>query len=115
MAYKDRLKKVTIENNDVFKVIKAYDSPDAFFYLDPPYVSANQGHYSGYTADDFKKLLDVCSQLQGKFLLSSYPETQLFEYIEKFGWKSEKHEKNLAVDGRRKENKKKTECLTWNY
>lgn len=115
LAYKDRLKKVTIENNDVFKVIKAYDSPEAFFYLDPPYVSANQGHYSGYTADDFKKLLDVCSQLQGKFLLSSYPETQLFEYIEKFGWKSEKHEKSLAVDGRRKENKKKTECLTWNY
>lgn len=114
-AYKDRLKKVTIENNDVFKVIKAYDSPDAFFYLDPPYVSANQGHYSGYTADDFKKLLDACSQLQGKFLLSSYPETQLFEYIEKFGWKSEKHEKSLAVDGRRKENKKKVECLTWNY
>lgn len=114
-AYKQRLKKVTIENNDVFKVIKAYDSPDAFFYFDPPYVSANQGHYSGYTEADFHKLLEACANLEGKFLLSTYPETLLFEYIEKYGWKHEKHEKSLAVDGRRKENKKKVECLTWNY
>lgn len=114
-AYKDRLKKVTIENNDVFKVIKAYDSPDAFFYFDPPYVSANQGHYSGYTEADFFKLLSFCATLQGKFLLSSYPEPALFEFIQKHGWKHETHEKTLAVDGRRKENKKKIECLTWNY
>ena len=114
-AYRDRLKKTTIESNDVFKVIKAYDSPDSFFYFDPPYVSANQGHYSGYTEADFHKLLEACSNLQGKFLLSTYPETLLFEYIQKFGWKHETHEKSLAVDGRRKENKKKVECLTWNY
>jgi DNA adenine methylase len=115
-AYKERLKKVTIESNDVLKVIKAYDSPDAFFYLDPPYVSANQGHYSGYTESDFRALLDVCSQIKGKFLLSTYPEEILLEeYIPKFGWNHEQHEKTLAVDGRRKANKKKVECLTFNY
>jgi DNA adenine methylase len=114
-AYKLRMKKVTIECYDVLKVIKAYDSPDAFFYLDPPYVSANQGHYSGYTKEDFIKLLDACSKLQGKFLLSSYPEDVLMEYRQRFGWKSEDHTKTLAVDGRRSENKTKVECLTWNY
>ena len=115
VAYKERLKRVTIESNDALKVMKAFDSEDAFFYLDPPYVSANQGHYSGYTETDFRKLLDVCSQLKGKFLLSTYPEPSLFEYIEKLGWKHESHEKTLAVDGRREKTKKKIECLTWNY
>ncbi|PAC27770.1 DNA adenine methylase [Flectobacillus sp. BAB-3569] len=113
--FQQRMKRVTIENYDVLKVVKAYDSPDAFFYFDPPYVSANQGHYGGYTLDDFKNLLDACANLKGKFLLSSYPEPILMEYRKKFGWKSKDIEKTLAVDGRRKATKKKIECLTWNY
>ncbi len=113
--YQMRMKNVTIECYDVLKVIKAYDSPDAFFYLDPPYVSANQGHYAGYTEIDFRNLLDACANMQGKFLLSSYPEDILMEYRQKHNWKSEDIVKTLAVDGRRKENKTKTECLTWNY
>lgn len=112
--FKDRLRKVTIECYDVLKVIKAYDSPDAFFYLDPPYVSSDQGHYAGYTLDDFRALLDACAKLKGKFLLSSYPESLLMEYRERFGWKSEDIEKNVAVT-QRKVPKKKIECLTWNY
>lgn len=113
--YKQRMKRVTIESYDVLKVIKAYDGPDAFFYLDPPYVSANQGHYGGYTKEDFVRLLDACSKMQGKFLLSSYPEDVLMEYRERYGWKAEDHTKKLAVDGRREATKTKVECLTWNY
>lgn len=114
-AHQERMKKVTIENYDVLKIIKAYDSEDAFFYLDPPYVSANQGHYAGYTMDNFRQLLDACVGLKGKFLLSSYPETILMEYREKFGWKTNDIVKTIAVSGKRTENKLKTECLTWNY
>lgn len=113
-AFKTRLKKVTIECYDVLKVIKTYDAPDAFFYLDPPYVSSDQGHYGGYTMDDFRRLLDACANLKGKFLLSSYPEALLKEYREQFSWKFEDIEKTLAVS-QRKEPKKKLECLTWNY
>lgn len=114
-AFTERMKKVTIECYDVKKVMKAYDGPDTFFYLDPPYVSANQGHYGGYTEADFLQLLDDCATMQGKFLLSSYPETILAEYRKKYGWKSEDVEKTLAVDGRRAQQKTKIECLTWNY
>ena len=114
-AYKLRMQKVTIECYDVLKVMKAYDDPDAFFYLDPPYVTSNQGHYKGYSMDHFRELLDACAQLKGKFLLSSYPETLLMEYRQQHGWKSQDVEQTLAVDGRRKENRTKLECLTWNY
>lgn len=114
-AYKIRLKKVTIECYDVLKIIKAYDSPDAFFYLDPPYVSSDQGHYSGYTMEDFKNILDACANMKGKFLLSSYPEEILLEYRKQFGWKFEDHQKIIAINGKKQEQKMKTECLTWNY
>lgn len=114
-AYQERLKRVTIESYDVLKVIKAYDSEDAFFYLDPPYVSSDQGAYKGYTADDFEKLLEACATMKGKFLLSSYPEPQLLDYRQRHGWQTEDITKTLAVDGRRAEKKTKVECLTWNY
>jgi len=39
----------------------------------------------------------------------------LTEYRKKHQWKTEDNVKTLAVDGRRKENKTKIECLTWNY
>ncbi len=35
--YKDRLKGVKMENRDYKYIIKKYDSPTSFFYLDPPY------------------------------------------------------------------------------
>ena len=114
-AYQERLKRVTIESHDVLKVMRAYDDQDAFFYLDPPYVSADQGMYKGYTEDDFKRLLDACANLKGKFLLSSYPERTLIEYRQKQGWQTEDIEKTLAVDNRRSGKRKKIECLTWNY
>ena len=114
-AYQARLKFVTIESYDVLKVIRAYDTPDTFFYLDPPYVSSDQGMYKGYTTEDFVKLLDACVNMKGKFLLSSYPEPVLLEYRQKYGWHTEDIEKAVAVDGRRKETKTKVECLTWNY
>lgn len=113
-AYQQRFKRVTIENYDALKVIRAYDSPDTFFYLDPPYVSADQGHYEGYSMDDFRQLLDACATMQGKFLLSSYPEQLLLEYRERLGWKSRDFEKWLTVD-MTKASRKKVECLTWNY
>lgn len=114
-AYQQRIRTTTIESYDVLKVIRTYDSPETFFYLDPPYVSANQGHYAGYTLEHFKALLDACANLKGKFLLSSYPEDLLTDYRQQHGWIAEDHVKTLAVDGRRKANKTKTECLTRNY
>lgn len=113
-VFQERMKRVTIESYDALKVIKTYDSPETFFYLDPPYVSSDQGHYSGYTIEDFKALLDVCANMKGKFLISSYPEPLLVEYRSRFNWKAEDHEKTLAV-GPRKVPKKKVECLSWNF
>ena len=38
-----RLQEVQIENRDFEIIFKNYDSPDTFFYLDPPYVPETRG------------------------------------------------------------------------
>jgi DNA adenine methylase len=70
--YLDRLAPVHISNTDELKCIEQWDSPQTFFYCDPPYPGSNQGHYSGYSVSDFERLIDTLNQCQGSFMLSCY-------------------------------------------
>lgn len=114
-TYLKRLERTEIFCRDAVNLIKLKDTPGTFFYCDPPYVSSDCGHYKGYTMDHFRELLDTLTKIEGKFLLSSYPEEILMEYRTKFGWKSEDTIGEVAVTGKREDKKMKTECLTWNY
>ncbi len=114
-AYQQRLKKVTIESYDAIKVIQTYDSEDTFFYLDPPYVSSNQGHYAGYNLEMFTKLLDVCANMKGKFILSSYPEEILQEYRKAYNWNFQDFEMRISMTAKNDPTRMKTECLTYNF
>jgi DNA adenine methylase len=67
------------------KVIESTDTPTTFHYIDPPYYNADMGHYGGYTADDFEKLLIMLGKVEGKFLLSSYPGEMLDKYTAQAG------------------------------
>ena len=111
-----RLEQTQIECNDAFTVIKAYDTPETFFYVDPPYIGADQGHYKGYTEESFRALLLRLSKIQGRFILSSYPSSILDEYIEKCGWYSFRMGMNLHVNVKKEQIRKgKIEVLTANY
>lgn len=67
-----RLLSVHMENRDAIEVIQKWDSPQTFFYCDPPYPGADQGHYSGYSRKDFNELVEVLGFCQGSFVLSCY-------------------------------------------
>lgn len=112
-----RLEHAQIENNDACKVIASRDTIDTFHYVDPPYINSNQGHYGGYSEQDYRNLLDTLSEAKGKFLLSSYPSKILDEYIEKHGWYSRAFDKPLSA--RKSEGNaprgRKIEMLTANY
>ena len=56
------------------KIIKQWDSPQTFFYCDPPYPSAEQGHYGGYTLEHFQALVSTLDTCQGSFILSNYDQ-----------------------------------------
>lgn len=70
--FAERLLTVYLSCDDALKIIKDWDSPQTFFYLDTPYPEADQGHYAGYTTDDFKNLCSVLNKIEGSFLLSCY-------------------------------------------
>lgn len=91
-AFCDELKKLleacTIEQDDAFKVIKRYDTENTFHFVDPPYVGHNMGHYSGmFSPEDMKCLLDLLSQIKGKFMLTMYPDDMIAQYAQKNGWR----------------------------
>ena len=65
----DRLQGVTILNQDYSKVIKKYDSPSSFFYLDPPYLDVAVRDYTHKTID-IPALASQLRGLKGRFLLS---------------------------------------------
>jgi len=116
--YHERLKNVTIMNLDALEIIKRFDNEEAFIYVDPPYINSDCGHYKGYSKDDFIKLLERLSSIKGKFLLSSYPNEILDEFIKNNNWEFKQIDKPLRVTSRpedKKYSKRKIEQLTANY
>tara|TARA_R110000751_G_scaffold17895_3_gene54742 strand:+ start:9745 stop:10527 length:783 start_codon:yes stop_codon:yes gene_type:complete len=68
--YKERLKNTRILNQDYKTVIKKYDNPDAFIYLDPPYSTASDNN--DYKDNDIKieDIINLLKTVKGKFILS---------------------------------------------
>jgi DNA adenine methylase len=114
-AYKERLQNTTIECNDALKILKSYDRPFTFHYVDPPYINCDQGHYAGYTEKHYKDLLDTLATLEGKFLLSSYPNTLLSEYAENNKWNVKTFEMMKASSNCAGKKSKRIEVLAGNY
>lgn len=108
-----RLRRGQLECRDAIQVIKRYDSKRTFFYLDPPYFNADQGHYKGYTIENFTELLETLANIKGKFILSSYPSKVLNKYISKYKWTSFIVEKKITVA--KYLTKSKQEVVTGNY
>ena len=68
-TYSDRLSSVSINNKDYKTIIHDYDSPNTFFYLDPPYENTGKT-IDQYSDINFDELFDILSSIKGKFLLS---------------------------------------------
>lgn len=71
----ERLKDVVILNQDYKEVIKKYDGPNTFFYLDPPYPKADMNWKN---MPKQKEIETILKSIKGKFLLS-YEITEGFE------------------------------------
>ncbi|MHB9292511.1 hypothetical protein Holit_01609 [Hollandina sp. SP2] len=115
MDYAVRLQRVQIECCDALRIIKSRDREDTFCYLDPPYVGADQGHYDGYSQEDFENLLAILETIKGKFLLSSYKNKSLEGHIKRHGWEKVEIKMECSMTNRYANPKIKTEVLTANY
>lgn len=110
-----RLQDVQIECCDALKIIRSRDSADTFFYLDPPYVGSDQGHYDGYSQEDFNNLLDELSKIEGKFILSSYRNKTLTEFAQRLGWYQVELKMAKPMTARTGKTLHKIEVITTNY
>lgn len=111
----ERLENVQLESNDAIKVIESRDTVNTFHYVDPPYIGTAQGHYSGYTDQDFIALLNVLKNVKGKFLLSMYESDILDEYIERNSWSIKRINMPLSANNAKGKRKRKIEVLVSNY
>jgi DNA adenine methylase len=112
--YAVRLQRAQIECCDALRIIRSRDAEDAFFYCDPPYAGADQGHYDGYGQEDFEALLGVLEAVKGKFLLSSHRNAALGEAVGRNGW----HTMELRMASpmtNASSKRRKIETLTANY
>jgi len=69
----DRLSKTAVHGRDAIAIIKKYDSPSTFFYLDPPYPGRTfigSRNEDKYTNEDLARLIDQLRHIKGKFALS---------------------------------------------
>ncbi|MDR0909374.1 MAG: DNA adenine methylase [Spirochaetaceae bacterium] len=113
--YAIRLQNTQIECADALRVIRSRDMPDAFFYVDPPYVGTDLGHYDGYTQDDFDNLLKLLETIKGKFLLSSFKNASLDKFVKRNGWTSVGLKMASPITNRSDHPRGKVEVLTANY
>lgn len=111
--YAIRLQNVQLECADALYIIRSRDTPKSFFYCDPPYFNSDCGHYGGYTKGDFQTLLNALTDIEGKFLLSSYPSPELTAFTVARGWHTVQFEQQVSVN--KGSGKKKIEVMTANY
>jgi DNA adenine methylase len=111
------LKITEVENMDFEDVIKKYDSPTTYFYVDPPYWKT-ENYYSNHDFDrnDHERLASVLKNIKGKFSLSYYDFPLLSEWfpIDKYYWEKKLFAKAAAAKQGKKQNMGE-ELLIMNY
>ena len=106
-----------VENMDFEDVIKKYDSPTTYIYLDPPYWKT-ENYYSNHDFDreDHERLVKVLSEVKGKFSLSYYDFEILSEWYPKdeYVWETKDFTKAAGASSGKSQSKG-TELLIMNY
>jgi len=65
-----RFRKVKIECKDFREIIQKYDSPNTFFYVDPPYVGREFRYEGGFSKQDHIDLANLLNNIKAKAMVS---------------------------------------------
>ncbi|HID45009.1 MAG TPA: DNA adenine methylase, partial [Chromatiaceae bacterium] len=99
-GWAERLRGVFIECSDYTKVIKRWDSPQALFYVDPPYLDTTRSNGLGsygheFTEEDHCLLAELLNTIQGHVVISGYP-SELYDRVLFKDWR--RYERNTIAD-----------------
>lgn len=99
------MRNTTVLNQDYKTVIKRYDSPSTFFYLDPPYAST-AGEVYDKDSINYEELANVLKGVKGKFLLSINDSAEMRKLFNSFNLTSitvKQKNTNIGSSATRKE------------
>lgn len=109
-----RLEHVTIENRDALTVIRTYDRPEAFHFVDPPYINSNCGPYSGtFNEQDLHGLLQLLETVSGKFMLTMFPHEDIESEADRNGWVIHRVERSITAS--KTTRRRQEEWMVCNY
>ena len=113
-----RLQKVQIECLDWSDIFEKYDSENALFYCDPPYVLATRsGQEAAYeyemTEEDHKKFVSCLLNIKGQAVVSGY-DHEIYEDLVKVGWEKYKIDMKVTFPSENKEREEIVWCTPVN-
>lgn len=91
-----RMANVVVENQDFETLIRHYDRPHTFFYLDPPYLNTEDMYDVNFEWKDHVRLRDTLASIQGKFLLSYNDCMEIRDLYEGFHFFDYKRSHSMA-------------------
>ena len=115
-----RLSRVMIERLDYRECIKKYDSPDTFFYLDPPYLNSKIKYgaeypHGSWTEEDYEELARVLKRVKGKWLLNHAEDPFIEQLFREFYMVKVRVVKSTRVTRHGERRERYTEVLIANY
>ena len=111
----ERIQNVQIECCDALKIIRSRNSVDTLFYLEPPYVGSDQGHYTGYWQSFFDALLGQLEKNRRQIPAEFFPEQLAFDCRRSKHLVSNRTEEGKTNERTDRKNIEKIEVLTANY
>ncbi|WP_113673770.1 DNA adenine methylase [Vallitalea guaymasensis] len=110
----ERLSKVVIENKDFKEIIKTYNKPKSFFYLDPPYYGTEKYYQVQFKTEDHIRLKETLDNVQGKFLLAYNDCEHIRELYKNYNVEAISRPHNLRTKYKNKDKEYK-ELIITNY
>ena len=107
--YKKLLSRATLTQKDYTYILKKYDSPTTFFFLDPPYENTD---YYKENEINYEEMRDLLCKLQGWFLLTINDSPYIRKVFKDFNIQKIKVKTNLQ---HAKEGKTRKELIISNY
>jgi DNA adenine methylase len=96
----ERLAAVSIEERDFAEILRRYDTPETFFYLDPPYVEfQHNARYQALTTERRAELFGLVSTVRGKCLLSFDDHAEIRDLAKQHGLQTRRAMVRYTITG----------------